>query len=153
MARTLRYKVTGIDELNADLGKVISKYPNYAYKYMAQAGSGFKRDVKKKTLAVTKSHTGNLAKGYRSTVSMDRTGSKDCRADISGGNGKAYHFHLVENGHRSFCGFGSNLRERGFVPGRYMMRDTISDWEKSDKVQKYAVRFLNKLLKEGNFSQ
>lgn len=148
----MRYKIEGLDKLNKDMERVMSKYPNYAYKYMNQAKNAFARDVKKRTLAVTKKHTGNLSKGYKGIVSMSLKGKKDCRADLSGGNGKAYHFHLVENGHRGFYGFGSNLKERGFVPGRYMMRDTINDWESSDKVQKYAVSFLNKLMKEGNFS-
>lgn len=151
MARALKYEFVGLDELSTDLSKVIKAYPDIAFKIITQAGNAFKKDAKNKTQSVTKTHTGNLAKGYRSNVKMNLTGSKTCQAEISGGNGKAHHFHLLENGHKGVAGFGRNRRDIGFVPGRHMVRDTRENWDNSNKLESYAVKALTKGLKEGGF--
>lgn len=143
----MRYKFVGLEELGDDLKKVVEAYPYVVVNYITQAGNAFKNETKKRTLALTKTHTGNLSKGYRSEV---KTVGKNCMAEISGGNGKAFHFHLLENGHEGYSGYGRNRRHIGFVPGRYMLKSVYDEWEKSGKINKYAIRAINKALKKGD---
>lgn len=151
MARTLKYEYVGLAELNGDLAKVIKDYPDIAFKTITQAGNAFRKDARNKTKSVTKTHTGNLSKGYRSKVSMNLTGSKTCKAEVSGGNNKAYHFHLLENGHDGYAGFGKNKYSIGFVPGKHMMKDTREKWDSTNKIEVYAVKVMNLVLKESGF--
>lgn len=149
MSRTLKFEFTGLEELNEALKKAENSYPEAVKRYMRMAGNAFKKDVIAKTDALTKKGSGKLAAGYKSELVTTYFADKAVEAQISGGNKKAHHFHLVENGHEGWVYRNGKFYYIGFVPGKHMMKKTTDEWDSSQKLIPYAVKAINYALRKG----
>lgn len=149
MPQYLKFEFTGFDELNEALRKTENVYPQAVKRYMASAGNSFKKDVINNTKALTRTRSGKLSEGYQNKLATTYFGDKAVEAQISGGNKKAHHFHLVENGHEGYVYRNKRLYYIGFVPGKYMMKKTIQQWESSQKLVPFAVKAINYALRKG----
>ena len=144
MAET-SFEIEGLDELREALQKVMDLCPDFALKQINAAGIAFKRDVISKTEDRTVKRKGHLLDGYKKNVVLTSVFKKSFEAQISGGNKKAHHFHLVENGHEGYV----NGTYIGFVKGKDMMKDTVRDWETENKIIPYAEKAVEEAIKKG----
>lgn len=147
MSRTLSFEFTGLEELNEALKKAEKSYPEGVKRYIRSAGNTFKKDVIANTEALTKKGSGKLVAGYKSELATTYFADKAIEAQISGGNKKAHHFHLVENGHEGYL-FGK-ANYIGFVPGKYMMKKTTDEWDSGQKLIPFAIKAINYALRKG----
>lgn len=135
-----------LEGLQYQLKEANNLYPSIISPYLNQAGEQFLKDVKKSTKQLTKKHTGNLLGGYKAERTTTLNARKTIAIEISGGNRKACHYHLVENGHKKFIPTGrkgkGEVKEKGFVPGREMMKSTIGQWQDGQKLKLYAIAAL-----------
>lgn len=145
------FEFEGLEELAEALEKVQKACPDFALKQINAAGNHFRRDVKKRTDERTKKGKGNLIKGYKKVIVLTSISKKSYEAQVSGGNGKGRHFHLVEHGHEGFVFDRQNkvFKYIGFVEGKHMMKDTIEDWDKNQKLIPYAVKAVEEAIKKG----
>ena len=146
------FDVVGLDELAADLRKVEKATPEIARAWLFQAGRVFLKDVRTQTRAVTKQRTKNLVRGYRQRLVLKHGSLTSYESNISGGNGKARHFHLVEKGHRGFVPTRGGMRSIGFVQGKKMMETTRNRWTGEMKIVAFAEKAIEEALKEGKLA-
>lgn len=144
------FDISGLEQLAEDLRKVEKAAPEISMKWVRRAGQQFLKNVRKKTREVTKKHTGNLARGYRQKVVLQRGSLKSYESRINGGNGKAPHFHLVEKGHEGKVPLRGGLtRSIGRVEGRFMMQQTIDDWDNTGAIVPFAQAAIAEALMTG----
>lgn len=152
MSETLNLTLDGAEELFQAIKKCQKEMPEVMFKYIRRAGNQYKKDYLQKMKARTKKHTGNLYKGARATVEIQKGSLTKYEAQIRGGNRytKAPHFWLVENGHQGYVLMpDKRLRYIGEVKGKFAMRDTGNEWVSGDKLTGYAVKALDEALKKG----
>lgn len=144
----MTFELDGLEELAESLTKVQKLCPDFALKQLNRAGNQFKKDVITRTAEKTVTRKGNLIGGYKKTIVVTSAFGKSFEAQISGGNRKARHFHLVEHGHEGYV----NGAYIGFVKGKDMMKDTITDWETGNKTVPYAKAAIDEAIKKGFIS-
>lgn len=144
----MTFELDGLEELAESLTKVQRLCPDFALKQLNRAGNQFKKDVITRTAEKTVTRKGNLIGGYKKTIVVTSAFGKSFEAQISGGNRKARHFHLVEHGHEGYL-FGNYI---GFVEGKHMMKDTIDKWEREYKIIPYAKAAIDEAIKKGFIS-
>lgn len=167
----LSFHFEGLEELQRDIGKCVSRYPDQTEKELFRLAGVFTKDVNAKM-------PGSYASGKRPIPSeWHRT-----RDSGFGGGGfsvgveirnSAPHWHLVENGHvlkgdpamyaakmggklDSSKGHrqaksrskNANLRTLGFVPGRHYCENTRQEW--NGKFPGYMATYVDKMLKGHN---
>lgn len=156
MAETITWTVEGLDELAEKLDKVRRAAPDLLLKQINRAGTDFRRDCIDETQRKVTTRKGNLISGYKKSVVMERrNGSFDYEAQITGGNRKAHHFHLVENGHRQIAGtfykkgYGYAKAKAGYVKGYKMVETVRSRWNSYRLIDVYARMAFEEALKKG----
>lgn len=143
-------EVRGLDTLADDLRAVEREAPEIARKWIQRAGRDFLKDVRAQTKAVTKKHSGRLLRGYRQKVVLKKGSLRSYESQINGGNGKARHFHLVEDGHRGKVPLrGGGTRDIGFVEGKKMMDTTRNRWTSQRKIVPFAKKAIDESLGRG----
>lgn len=166
MAETITWTVEGLDELAEKLDKVRRAAPDLLLKQINRAGNDFRRQCIEETEKKVVTRKGNLVKGYKKSVLLERrNGSFDYEAQITGGNRKARHFHLIENGHRQtaevfYKTMSGPMRpnqsrkvfyrsREGYTKG-YKMVDTVrSRWNNYGLIAVYARMAFEEALKKG----
>lgn len=160
---SVKFVFNGYEELTEAVEKVEKAAPDYMRAAIVKAGNDFKKDAVTKTRLRTQKKTGNLLAGYKSTVVLKAGSLRSFEAQVNGGNRKAFHFHLLEHGHKRYeqmfpkvhgggRGKGKLVwykSSAGFTKGFHMMEDTIDEWEDRAKIISYAEKAINKALKEG----
>lgn len=156
MAETITWTVEGLDELTEKLDKVRRAAPDLLLKQINRAGNDFRRQCIEETEKKVVTRKGNLVKGYKKSVLLERrNGGFDYEAQITGGNRKARHFHLIENGHRQVAGtfykkgYGYAKAKAGYVKGYKMVETVRSRWNGENLLLKYAQAAVNEALKKG----
>lgn len=156
MAQTLSWTVEGLDELADSFEKVRKAAPDLFLKQINRAGNKFRRECIEETQEKVVTRKGNLVKGYRKKVVQTiHDGGFDYEAQITGGNRKARHFHLIENGHRQVAGnfykkgYGYAKAKAGYVKGYKMVETVRSRWSGENLLLKYAQAAIKEALKKG----
>lgn len=152
MSDTLSLTIDGLSELMGGLKVCQKEMPDILYKQIRRAGNAFKKEYLEKMQSRTSEKTGNLYKGARATVEVQRGSLTKFESQIRGGNKrtKAPHFWLVENGHRGFVPDRSGtLHYIGEVKGKFAMEDTRSDWRKNEKLLIYAQKAIKQAVRKG----
>ena len=149
--------IKGLDKLAADLDRVRKAAPDLLLKQINRAGNKFRRESIEETRHKVKKRKGNLLKGYRKKIEVTRSGlGIDYEAQITGGNRKARHFHLIENGHRqtaeTFFRVGYKAvyhSKEGYVKG-YKIIGTVRDkWQSEQRLVKYGEAAVREALRKG----
>ncbi|MBQ9607644.1 MAG: hypothetical protein IJV16_10805 [Lachnospiraceae bacterium] len=139
--------VEGLDELQKDLERLISKYPD-------KAGELLKKDARDFRKAYIKNVRGKVKRASNRSKSLTKI--KNVKIYPIQGYGKKQsidvgatspHFHLFERGHVLYP-FGKG--PSGFVPGRFVMEESINEYE--DKMPETARKMYDKLLQEANLT-
>jgi hypothetical protein len=152
MSDTIYLTIDGLDELEEGLKRCQKEMPDLLFSYLRKAGNRFKREYLERMKSRTKEHTGNLYKGARATVEIQKGSLTKFENNIRGGSKKtkAPHFWLVENGHRGFVPDRSGtLHYIGEVKGKFAMEDTRNDWKNSGKLVEYARKALDTAIEKG----
>ena len=138
--------IDGLDELTADLEKLVSKYPDKAGDLLKKSAKEFRKDYVHNVRQDAKHLSGNkasLGKLKNTKVYPIRGIGKNQYVEIGS---TAPHYHLFERGHNKVTPGG---RDVGFVEGRHTMEKTIKDYE--EELPKVAQHMIDELLKEGGF--
>lgn len=157
MAEAISFTIDGYDLMADCIENVRKAAPDIMLKHINRAGNRFKKDCIEETAAKVKKRKGNLISGYRKTVvSRFRDGGFDHEAKITGGNKKASHFHLIENGHRQTAEYFYKLgyktichSNNGYVKGYKMVGSVRDRWSSSKLVAEYAEAAVKEALKKG----
>lgn len=138
--------IKGLDELTADLEKLISKYPDKAGELLKKNAKDFRKAYINKVKSAAKHKSGR-------SKSLVKTGNTKIYP-VKGFGSRQYvevgatspHFHLFERGHNLIVPWMPWVS--GFVEGRHCMEETIDEYE--DKLPDVALAMCDELLKEGN---
>ena len=157
MAETISFTVDGYDLLADCIEEVRKAAPDIMLKHINRAGNRFKKDCIEETEAKVKKRKGDLIRGYRKTViTVFRNGGFDHEAQITGGNKKARHFHLIENGHRQTAeyfykqGYKTICHSNnGYVKGFKIVGSVRDRWNGNNLVAEYAEAAVKEALKKG----
>ena len=135
----------GLDELTADLERLISKYPDKAGELLKKNAKDFRKGYIKKVKATAKHKSGkskSLVKTSNTKIyPLQGLGAKQV-IEIGA---TSPHFHLFERGHNLIIPW---LGHTGFVEGRFCMKESIDEFE--GKLPEIAQAMCDELLKEGN---
>lgn len=140
------------------LKQVEKAAPDLMKRQISLAGSHFVKEVQLETLRhlkyQTKPPTGNLVAGYQKKVRLKDGSFRSYQVDISGGNKKAFHFHLLEHGHRRYDQkFPRPGRvyesSQGFTKGYHMMETVTDTWQQEDRILVYAEKAIEEAIKKG----
>ena len=126
-----------------DAIKVMLKVaPGYVYDAALKAGGKVRKEAIENTKNRLRKRTGNLLGGYVRRMNVSGVGKNTViKAEVSGGNNNAQHFHLLENGH---------LKPGGdFKEGYHMMKDVKKNWENGQKFALEIDKALKKAIKDG----
>lgn len=165
----------GLDDLAADLEKVITKYPDAAEKVVYSLAGKFTKDVNTKLEAVEKGHSKHpiATSWHRSRAYGGVGGGQVVAVEI---NNSAPHWHLVENGHEVYGnpkmaaaylagaldpkqrkskrrykkGGGKGTVHLGtWKPGHQVCAKTRDEWD-GGVFHDHVAQWTNKMLKEHN---
>ena len=139
MAESVSFELTGLEELQEDLAKVITNYPDESKTALRQMANNFAKDVKS-----------NGEPNYEDILS-----SKQWKKDIDvraaqGGvsiditNTHPLH-HLLENGHEKWF-MGKHIG--GWVPGKHYTEKTRQDWNSKGLVAEKLDEVVQKVFKK-----
>ena len=134
----------GLEELTADLERLIKRYPDKAGDLLKENAKDFRKDYIKKIKSAVKHKSGSgksLVKPKNIKITMGGIGTRQY-ADIGS---ISPHFHLFERGHNLEIPW---IGYTGFVEGRFVMKESIDEYEK--KLPEIAQTMCDELLKEGN---
>ena len=137
--------IKGMDELTADLEKLISKYPDKSGDLLKKNAKDFRKQYIKKVKATAKHKSGkakSLVKSSNTKIYPLQGLGKKQFVEIGA---TSPHFHLFERGHNLIIPW---LGVTGFVEGRFVMKESIDEYEK--KLPEIAQNMCDELLKEGN---
>lgn len=136
--------ISGFEELQSDIKKAISYYPNKAEKTLEGEGRKFKKLAKENTNKMVKTRTGNLTKGYRTTKA---TGFREnMEVNFMAENKKNPHFHLIENGHDVYAGKKGKAVKVGYKSGYHMIQRTKEEYK--EILPKSLEKMRDEILKE-----
>ena len=138
--------ITGLDELTADLEKLISKYPDKAGDLLKKNAKDFRKQYVKKVKSTAKHKSGkakSLVKASNTKIYPIQGFGQKQFVEIGA---TSPHFHLFERGHNLIVPWVPWVS--GFVEGRYVMKESIDEFE--SKLPEIAQKMCDELLKEGN---
>lgn len=137
-------KLEGLTELQRDLLNVaLEDLPKKTPQLMRKVGSKARTNVARKARQLVKKKTGYYHKRWkRGKVFIGHEGEWVVRVFNS-----SPHAHLLEYGHRIV---DKNGNEIGFSRGRYPLAKGMDDFENSNQMEVEVVKWLDKLLKDGN---
>ncbi|MCM1364701.1 MAG: HK97 gp10 family phage protein [Faecalibacterium sp.] len=157
MSSAVYLNFEGFEALAESLEKMDKAAPDIVRKWLSNAGKKFVEDAIIETDRVTTRRTGNLADGYKRKLVINYTAKGwNWECEVNGGNRKARHFHLVENGHKQKAGNVYRQRGRGFrtskdgfTDGKHMLENTVDNWQKDGTIISYAEKAMKEALKKG----
>lgn len=127
------------EELDKSFEKLLADIPKSKRRLVEISGDKMYEKVMRNIDFAVKIGTGNLKSGVTKII-----GSEGGYSAIKPDWKKAPHTHLVENGHRSMVGKGESQRFVGWVPGKHMYRNAIT--ELADELENDAEQLLAKLV-------
>lgn len=143
-------KISGLEELRADLERATRLCPERAGKALKKSGNTFKKRVRELTRGQVKSDE-NLTKGFLVT-SPRRTGN-DISVGFSAEGKKNPHWHLIEDGHDIVMPFKRNGvrrrdggEKRGHLPGIKVLPRARN--EHRDVFEKDVLDMVDDILRE-----
>ena len=134
------------------------KAPDLMKRKIDLAGRHFLDDVKYETLKhlkyQTNTATGNLVNGYKKKTHLKDGSFRSYQSDISGGNEKAFHFHLLEHGHRRYEQMFPRPgrvyeSSQGFTEGYHMMQTVTDRWAQEYTLLDYAESAIDEAIRKG----
>lgn len=134
----ISFNLEGLDELQKDLSRAVTFYPDEAEKALKSLGRSFCKDAKS-----------NAKKNYNH---LDQKWWKKRVENNLGDmsliiiNSSNTH-HLLENGHHKWL-FGKDTG--GWVPGQHYTEKTRQSWESSGKVGQELDKVCKKVFKKVN---
>lgn len=138
--------IKGLDELTADLEKLIAKYPDKAGDLLKKNAKDFRKQYVKELRSTAKHKSGKkkaLEKLANTKIyPLQGLGQKQF-VEIGA---TSPHFHLFERGHNLIIPWMPWVS--GYVEGRYVMKKSIDELEK--RLPEIADQMCDELLKEGN---
>lgn len=127
--------------LDKDFEKLLKQFPNARRELVENSGDKMYQKVMNNINSQVDEDTGNLKEGVTKVVGSGG-GYSAVRPDWQ----KAPHTHLVENGHKLVKGTGKVAKVVGWVPGKHMYRNALSDL--ADELEKDAEEMIDKLVGE-----
>lgn len=167
------FEITGLDELKADVTKLLKDYPSETEAELEKVSNDFKKDVNKKFPNDGRSGTKPVAKNWKKSKLKDTLTGMTFGISLSN---KAPHFHLVENGHQliispehyarlksSNTAYSTKttgkttgnkkktktqkMMHMGFVQGKHYCERTRNEWNNGEFAQR-VEKHVDKLLKK-----
>ena len=142
----IKITVDGLDELQADLEKLIKRYPDKAGDILKKNAKDFRKEYITNVQGAVKHSSGkskSLTKTKNVKIYPIRGYGKDQSVDVGA---TSPHFHLFERGHNKIIPWMPSVT--GTVEGRHVMEKSINDYE--DKMPEVVQKMYDELLKEGN---
>lgn len=148
----------GFEDVISALRQVEKKAPDLMKRNISLAGTHFVKEVQLETLRhlqyQTKEPTGKLVAGYKKQVRLKDGSLRSYQADISGGNRKAFHFHLLEHGHKRYEQMfprpgRAYKSSQGFTEGYHMMQTVTDKWQQDNRLFRYAERAVDEAIRKG----
>lgn len=166
------FELKGLDELQRDFSKVLSRYPDETEKEVFHQAGQFTKDVNEKLKAETKQQSGKRDPQKEWHRSRERASFGGYTVSVEIQN-TSPHWHLIEHGHvirtdpKMYAAYAAgrldhskskrkaksrsrnpNLQMRGFAPGGNYCQRTRMEWE--DKFPEAIQKFVDKMLKGNN---
>ena len=138
--------ISGLDELVADLNKLIQKYPDKAGDLLKKNAKDFRKKYVKQVKSAAKHKSGKSKSLVKSkNMKIYPVQGLGIRQSVDIGS-ISPHYHLFERGHNLIVPWMPSVS--GFVEGRHVMEKSIDEYEKL--LPGIAEKMRDELLKEGN---
>ena len=132
----IKLDIKGVDELAADMKKLVQEYPKEASDALFDIAERFGEDVNAK-----------MPGTYSDKIKKWKvSGAKEGNSHFVTSTNRAPHFHLVENGHAKYDFHGHYTG--GFVPGKHYAERTRQEY--AAKYPQLMEEKINGLLKKNN---
>lgn len=147
MAEGFEFSFDGLEKLERDLEKAVTKAPLQAKKTLKKLAKEFKTSAAERA-ETELNHLDRTGEDQKKAIG-EKWGSKivDDRLGMAALVwNSAPHFHLIENGHNLVRG-GHVI---GFVPGKHIMENTRNDYK--DIVPERFEKMVDDILKESGLN-